>query len=66
MAEITDRDLILHQISQDLHRLADLAEDIWGQVRPRLEIVDAYRRGGLLAARAARKRMEPNGDRADA
>ena len=61
MAETTDRDLILHQISHDLHRLADLAEDIWAQAKPRLEIVDAWKRGGLLAARTARKRLTESG-----
>ena len=62
MTETSDRDLLLHQISHDLHRLADLADDIWGQVKPRLVIVDEWKRGGLLAARAAKKRL----DRGDA
>jgi hypothetical protein len=38
----------LHQISHDLHRLTDIAT----QHAP---LLDAYRSGGLLAMRAARK-----------
>lgn len=45
---VTGIALALHQISHDIHKLA-------GFVDKHAPVLDAYQRGGILAARTARK-----------